>query len=207
MRPHPFDLVFGALAPERFPAIRDALVTDRSIAGFLVCRPAIELLHELRPDTGLGDAIDDFVAFVHAAFWYWRDGAQTVALDGARLRAVLEGRTPPLGDGGPPLSVAAYMQLPPRLVWSRVDGAEFHEPIDGWFVLPEGDAMIVVACLGVHAERPGLSVMAARGEPVALSARPDGSARFAPTMDGGAAAGLWSVATAAELLALAAISS
>jgi hypothetical protein len=84
-----------------------------------------------------------------------------------------------------------------------VDGADFHEPIDGWFSIPDGERLRVVACLGVHPERPGLSVLTAAGVAPSTLGRADGGAPFAPTMEGGAEAGLHSVADAEELLWLA----
>src|SRR5690606_18067274 len=57
-RPHPFTLVFGDLAPEKFPAVRDALNLDLRLEHFLMTPAAVELLHALRPDEGLGDTVD-----------------------------------------------------------------------------------------------------------------------------------------------------
>lgn len=211
-RPHPFTLVFGELAAEKFPAVRDALGGDLRLEHFLMTPAAVELLHELRPDEGLGDAVDDFVAFVHAAVCFWDAGERTVLLVERDVRSAMEGggrrteggegeESPPSSTLHPPLSM--YFQLPPRIVWSRVEGSDFHEPLDGWFAIAEGEDLRVVACLGVHPERPGLSVLTAVGpKPVALR-REDGTAPFSPTMEGGAEAGLHSVADADELLWLA----
>ena len=210
-RPHPFTLVFGDMAAGKFPAVRDALAGNLRLEHFLMTPAAIELLHELRPDEGLGDAVDDFVAFVHAAFCYWHEGQHTTELGLPDLHALLansEQRTAKVSDALPPSAVrrslvARYIQIPPRLLWSQVESSDIHEPIDGWFTVPEGDALRVVACLGLHAERPGLSVLTATGTAPATLHRDDGTAPFAPTMEGGAAAGLQSVANAEELLWLA----
>ena len=211
-RPHPFALVFGEMADEKFPAVRDALKGNLALEHFLMTPAAVELLHELRPDEGLGNAVDDFVAFVHAAYCYWHDGARTVSLTEPAVRGAMDGGGRRTEDGArdpqspfstlrPPSSV--YIQIPPRTLWSQVESSDIHEPIDGWFVVPEGDTLRVVACLGLHPERPGLSVLTAIGAaPVALH-RENGTAPFAPTMEGGAAAGLHSVASAEELLWLA----
>src|SRR5690606_34582453 len=72
-RATPFTLVFDLLAADRFPAIREELTEGREIDRFLLAPAAVELLRELRPDEGLGDAADDFVAFVHAAYCHWDD--------------------------------------------------------------------------------------------------------------------------------------
>jgi hypothetical protein len=205
-RPHPFALVFGALAPDRFPALREALGDDRRIEHFLMTPAALELLHELRPDEGLGDAVDDFVAFVHAAYCYWDGGQQDMVLDAEPTRRLIEisdqrseiGAPPRISDLRSPIS--RYVQIAPRVLWSQVESSEIHEPIDGWFVIPEGEQLRVVACLGLHAERPGLSVMTAIGPAPRTLRRDDGTAPFAPIMEGGAGAGLHSVANAEELL-------
>ena len=85
-RAHPFTLVFGELAPTRLPAIEAELRGETSLEAFLFGRAAVELLGELRPDDGIGEAIDDFVVFVHAAFLYWAAGEHTAAFDEAGTR-------------------------------------------------------------------------------------------------------------------------
>ena len=216
-RPHPFTLVFGDMATDRFPALRDALAGDLRLEHFLMTPVVVELLHELRPDEGLGDSVDDFVAFVHAAFCFWHDGEHTTMLDEPTVRAMLangeqrtandSGETPPFAVRRSP--IAWYTQIAPHLFWGQADGTEHHEPIDGWFSVPEAEGthasplLRVVACLGVHPERPGLSVLTAAGPAPDALRRDDGTAPFAPTMEGGAAAGLHSVANGEELLWLA----
>ena len=186
-RPHPFDLVFGEIATERFGPIREALGEAPGLDAWLMARPVLELLGDLRPDEGLGAAVDDFVLFVHAAYRWWEAGSVTAAHG--------EHRGPPTGP--------MYIQVPPRRIWARLGDDEVHEPLDGWFALPAGDRLSVVACLGVHAARPGLSVLTAEGPPPVGWRRPDGTATFAPLMTGGDTAGLWSIAAPEELLLLA----
>lgn len=212
-RPHPFTMVFGDLAAERFPAIRAALAGDLRLVHFLMTPAAIELLHELRPEEGLDEATDDFIAFVHAAFCYWHDGERTVVLEEATTRRMMEisDRRSESGEGAmsaAPVSdlrslISRYVQIAPRLLWSQVESSEIHEPIDGWFAVPEGEQLRVVACLGVHSERPGLSVLTVVGQPPSSVSRDDSTSAFAPTMDGGVEAGLHSVANGEELLWLA----
>ena len=206
------------MATDRFPALRDALAGDLRLEHFLMTPVVVELLHELRPDEGLGDSVDDFVAFVHAAFCYWNDGQRTVVLDEREVRIAVEDGGQRSEDGAghsrPPLSIldhpsSTYVQIAPHLFWGQADGTEHHEPIDGWFSVPEAEGthasplLRVVACLGVHPERPGLSVLTAAGPAPDALRRDDGTAPFAPTMEGGAAAGLHSVANGEELLWLA----
>ena len=199
-RPHPFDLVFGPLVDVHFPAIRDALPPDAALDAFLVCTPALELLQELRPEEGLGAAVDDFVAFVHAAWRYWVDGAATRSLDAEATRALCapEG----LVALPAPRSVQ-YIQVAPRLVWGQLADGEQWEPLDGWFALPDAAGLRVVACFGLHPERPGLTVAAVTGKAPPVAARADGSRPFTPQMPGGDLAGLYALADTGELLVLA----
>ncbi len=201
--PTPFGLVFASLADERFGAIREALGDAPRLDDFLMAAPVIELLRDLRPEEGLGDAVDDFVAFVHAAYRHWASGTPVRILDREatdRLLAAAGTATRPSGDSGH--AATEYIQVAPRRIWARLQDQETHEPLDGWFAVHEGEALRVVACLGLHQSRPGLSVLVAEGRPSPGPAR-EGDAPFAATMEGGAAAGLASLDNAEELLRLA----
>lgn len=199
-RPHPFTLVFGALADEHFPAIRDAVGATSDRDRFLLAQPVVELLQLLRPEGGVGEAMDDFVAFAHAAFRFWADGAINRDCDVATTHALCASQARALGAAP---ATAQYVQLAPHLVWAQLGDDTPHEPLDGWFAIPDGEQLQVVACFGVHPERPGLSVVALKGGPPGSLAREDGSPLFAPTMTGGGAAGLHAVAAPEELLLLA----
>jgi len=198
-RPTPFALVFAELAPERFPAVREAVGPTPALDTFLMAAPVVELLHDLRPDEGLGEAVDDFVALVHAAFRHWADDRPVRRLDADATRTLLSSTPPAATEATGPVQ---YIQVAPRVIWARLEDAEAHEPLDGWFAVPTGTGLRVVACLGLHPTRPGLSVLTAEGDRPVLTPRSDGSAPFAPTMSGGDLAGLASVASVAELLAL-----
>lgn len=200
---HPFDLVFGSLAEVHFPAIRAALPEQADLDTFMLATPAVELLRELRPDEGLGDGIDEFVAFVHAAYRFWEDGRRLIALDEAASRELCVGdQTETLvAPSLPPFS--AYIQVAPRLIWGRLDDGDVFEPLDGWFALPIGPGLRVVACFGVHPNRPGLSLLLVEGIAPGVVRREDSSALFAPMMPGGETAGLHAVVAPEELLLLA----
>jgi hypothetical protein len=198
-RPHPFTLVFGGLAEEHFPAIQDAVGATPSLDHFLLAEAVVDLLGVLRPDSGIGEAMDDFVAFTHAAFCFWAAGAHTRSLDEAATRALCD----PVVPLGAPFRTTEYIQIAPRLVWAQLADGEPHEPLDGWFVMPTDGGVRCVACFGVHPERPGLSVVALVGGVPGPMAREDGTPLFAPTMEGGEAAGLQAVAAPEELLLLA----
>jgi hypothetical protein len=186
-RTHPFELVFGTIAEERFPAIRDATEGDRNLDSWLMNQVVVQLLADLRPDEGLGSAVDDFVLFVNASYLWWLDGRVTVS----RSSLVM------------PVSEVMYIQVESRRIWVQLGDEEPHEPLDGWFVIPDGEVSKVVACLGVHPMRPGLSVLTAEGQRPTDWSRPDGSATFSPLMEGGDTAGLASIASSEELLLLA----
>ena len=94
--------------------------------------------------------------------------------------------------------------MPSHLYWAQLEPDAPHEPLDGFFVHPHGDGIRALGIFGLHPERPGFTVAEVGGPaPTELPRRADGSAPFAPLMEGGQAAGLRSVAGARELLALA----
>jgi hypothetical protein len=220
-RPTPFDAVFGAIAGERFPPLRAALAAEgrdpRDRDGFLLVREVVELLLELRPDEGLGAAVEALAAFVHHAYLYWMDGAQVGAVSQEELEQILaEGRTGGQADSeatpdGPPLrpsacpsvSPSSYVQLPPLRIWGTPVAGAPPEPLDGWFRSRHDDRLSVLAVFGLNPARAGLTAVEAAGPRPGPLGREDGSPRFAPLLEGGAAAGLHSVAGVEELLELA----
>lgn len=203
-RPTPFDLAFGPLADERFPPIQAALEaagqdpSDRD--GFLMIREVIELIRELRPDEGLGEGIAELAAFLHHAYLFWRAGTPTLAVVPAELAAAL--RAAPADPAGDPAPPSFYAQLPERRVWASVvvDGGP--EPMDGCFLVRDDDALRVLGAFGLRPDRMGLSVVEVTGARPRSLARPDATLLFAPTLAGGAAAGLASIVGAEELLEL-----
>ncbi|HEY8062721.1 MAG TPA: hypothetical protein VID74_07980 [Gemmatimonadales bacterium] len=203
VRVHPFDLVFAGFRAERLPAIHAELGEQSDLDTFMLTPAAVDLMHELRPDEGLGDAVDDFVALVHAAYLYWRDGERTSDLDERNTRALCV----PLADAeparaGPSPERARYIQVAPQLIWGRLAEDGPFEPLDGWFDVPSGTGLRMVACFGVHPERPGMSVAAVAGSLPAAISREDGTPLFAPTMPGGDLAGLHAISGPEELLLL-----
>ena len=210
-RPHPFELLFGEFRAERFPAIRAALGEEHDVNRFVLVAPALELLRELRPDEGLGEGVDDFVALVHAAYLFWRDGEVTVVMDEAETRRLprpesVEGSPNP--SRGPVRGSfdhlrTRYLQIAPHIIWGRLDPESSFEPLDGWFEIRFDEATLrVVACFGVHIHRPGVSVVAVQGPMPLIEHRDDAAPLFAPTMPGGDAAHLFAVNTSEELLLL-----
>jgi hypothetical protein len=206
VRVHPFDLIFAPFRDERFPAIRGATGERPGLDAFLLAAPALELMQELRPEAGLGDAVDDFVALVHAAYRFWCDGEGTISFDAAATRslcapaAAAVGPDARAGTGGP--RPTQYIQVAPRIVWGMLTEDGPFEPLDGWFDVDVEGGMRMVACFGVHSDRPGVSVVAVDGDRPDIRQRDDGSSLFVPRMEGGSVAGLHSVDGPDELLLL-----
>lgn len=205
-RPTPFSLVFGRLAAERFPAFQQALADagrdPRDRDAFLLVREVNQLMQELRPDEGLGEGVAALAALVHASYLFWLDGERVVAIDDSAFTRLV---TPRPDDRGatPRRAAGRYVQLPSLRVWGTpVEGAA-PEPLDGWFATPRADALSVVAVFGLHPGREGLTVVEVTGTAPRGLARADGSALFAPTLEGGEAAGLASIQGEEELLELA----
>jgi hypothetical protein len=214
MRATPFALAFGEIEP-RFPAIAEALqqngaaATDRD--RFVLLEPVGRLLREIVPEDAGVDALEAHVLLLHHAYLFWAAEQRVYPVSEQALRrAVGETRmTTRLPH------TAQYLQLPELRVWGAPNEASPPEPLDGMFVseAPSGDgAVTVLAIFGMRPDRPGFSAVGLEGradpddpkggEIEIAAARDDGSAPFAPTLAGGTAAGLYSVANAGELLLL-----
>ncbi len=204
-RPTPFDLVFHELADARFPAIRDALAAaghdPRDRDAFLLTRPAVELLRELRPEEGVGEGMDHLAAIAHHGFVHWMAGAVVLPVTLAELDLILADGNPADAEGDAP--AAWYAQFPEMRIWAQVVEGDVHEPLDGLFAhaLPDG-TLRVLGVFGLHPDRAGFSVVEVGGPRPAALAREDGRPLFAPAMPGAEAAGLHSITGAEELLEL-----
>jgi len=202
-RATPFDLVFNRAAESSFPRIASSLAAgghdpaDRD--AFLMDREVVTLLRDLRPDEGLGEAMDQMVALVHHAYLAWAAGGVTIPV-GREAAEELLAKAPEAESK----DVAAYYaQFPERMIWAAVVENEAPEPLDGIFVsrVPGGE-LRVLGIFGLRPERAGFSAVEATGGRVEGLAREDGSPLFDPTLTGGAAAGLRSIVGEAELLDL-----
>lgn len=204
-RPTPFDLVFGDAERARLAVLRDAIAgsgLDPKLRDrFVLDQHAVGWLNELRPDEGMGEGIAELVAFLHASYLYWAGGEAVVQVEGETLERLL--RDPPGLPAAPDDEKAYYVQVPPQRVWSTATGQAGPEPLDGCFVLPVERELAVVAVLGLYPGRPGFTAVAIQGPRPGPLARLDRTALFAPTLPGGAAAGLYSLAGGEELLELA----
>jgi hypothetical protein len=206
-RPTPFESVFRALAETRFPRIREALEAeavdpfDRD--AFLMVRPVVELAHALRPEGGLGGAMDEFIALLHHAYLFWDAGEPVVRLNETTCESLLA-MAPTVGPGPLHGSRAYYVQFPPRRIWGEPRPGDSYEPLDGCFVTRWDGALAATAIFGFHPARAGFTVVLVGGERPAPPrlARDDGSSLFAPVLPAGATAGLYSVTGMEELLEL-----
>jgi hypothetical protein len=204
-RTTPLDLVFNRAVETIFPRIAASLAAgghdpaDRD--AFLMDREVVTLLHDLRPEEGLGEAMDQMVALVHHAYLTWAAGAVNLSIDRGAAEELL-GR--PSVDAADSKDVPAYYaQFPERLIWAMVIETEAPEPLDGVFVsrIPGGD-LRVLGIFGLRPDRAGFSAVEATGARVGRLAREDGSPLFDPTLPGGASAGLRSIVGEEELLEL-----
>ena len=204
-RPTPFDLVFTRAAETVFPTIRTALEraghepVDRD--AFLMVPEVVSLLHDLRPEEGLGEGMDQLVALVHHAYLLWDAGVLTLPLSAEHLTALLDGSSPASPAVSEPPR-AYYAQLQDRQVWARVVDDLPAEPMDGCFVHSTGAELRVLGIFGIRPEREGFSAVETAGPRPRALERPDGSPLFSPVLAGGQSAGLYSIVGGEELLEL-----
>ena len=197
-RTTPFALVFGELAEERFPALKASLagagIDPAGRDAFVLDRAVTEFLRDLVPEDAPPESLHEFIAVLQHSFLFWDAGSHFVTPS--------DTAQPSHAPHAPMRPV--YLQLPSHLYWGQLEPDAPHEPLDGFFVHPWHDGIRALAIFGMHPERPGFSVAEVAGKaPGPLAPRADGSAPYAPLMDGGATAGLRSVAGPDELLALA----
>ncbi len=209
MRVHPFDVAFGLVADEWFGAIRSAAdkLDASDLAQFSKLAPVERILSEMEPEQSgpeTAERTDEYLRLLYAGYHFWDTGRRNrdvprEALESENTRFI-GGKRP-----SPSLAGAVYCRLPEHWLWGQVAEGSPHEPLDGFFVVagPGGDEWIVVAVLGLRADRGGfsqISVTASKGDLVsATSLR---QPFFPPVMSGGELAGFHSITSVAELLLL-----
>lgn len=205
----PFLVAFGPFLPERFSAIqadlRAAGVNPYDREAWTLSRAGAEFLQELRPDGGLGEAVEELIAFAHAGYLFWQQGRVVVPLEREALDGLLRSGAALEPSAGQDESepVAYFVRVAPRRVWGTpVEGAP-PEPLDGWFAVAEGGRLSATAVFGLLPGRLGFTVVHTRGPGPGPLRRADDTSAFAPVLPGGEAAGLWSLTGQEELLALA----
>jgi len=207
-RPTPYALVFGPLDDtlgDIDAAAAHAGLDLRSRREFGLVPEVQRLLADLQPPDAAEQGSEEYLVLLHTAFRFRRAGCPVRVVTRTQLEPDLGGPPPTTLPVVP--ATACYLQLPPNWFWGQRDTGQPHEPLDGMFVVeaPHSDEVTVVAVLGLRAEREGFTQIVVRGRSRdfaaahALARQPP----FAPTMEGGAHAGFRSVATAAELMALA----
>lgn len=210
-RPTPFALVFDELARDRFPAIARALdASARSSEhrdAFVLLEPVAHLLRDVATDDASPDEIEAHLRLLHHAYRHWAAGGWVYRIGDETLTRA---------TASPLLSSrltrpALYLQMPSGRVWRPGTPPE---PLDGAFVTetPRAGEIAVLGIFGMHRARPGFRAVAVEGRADAdsatgeelevLAARADGSPPFAPLIEGGQQAGIFSVATAGEMLLL-----
>ena len=198
----PYELAFGPIAAERFPALRTGLAAagrnPRNRDEFVLVKEVVELLRELRPEGSEGDGVAELVALCHAAYLHWLDEEAVVSVDRDGLAALVRG-LPPASRA---LARSFYLELPVGRVWGAAGPDSTLEPLDGCFVLPREDGLDAVAVFGVQPGRPGFTVVATSGPRRLKLVRLDATALFSARFEGGAAAGLTELAGEEELLDL-----
>jgi hypothetical protein len=204
-RPTPFEIVFDSAARTTFPDIQSGLAASgqdpRDRDAFLMQREVVTLLHDLRPEEGLGEGIDQLAALVHHAYLFWNAGSNYLEVSARQLGHLLGDSHSRVAE---PDQAPSYIQLPERRVWAQVVPGQAHEPLDGFFHYssPEPGVLRVLGVFGMHPERSGFSVVEVTGKRRLSLSREDGSPLFASTLPGGAAAGLYSIVGEEELLEL-----
>lgn len=221
----PYELVFGPEDMDQriFPPIVDE-ADARAVPlddpeRFLNLTRVGGLLREIAGDAGedqdedAGEAMRQHGRLLYHAFQFWRHGRSLLVLEPEAARSLADD-PPAIVEA--PLTVpspAGYLQLPRNLFWAAPAPGQRPEPADGFFWMLHREAddapvLRLLLALGLRADRPGLSVVPADGDPrdeaewAAASPR-EGGARFQSTMPGGELDRLYSLETTAEVLDLA----
>jgi hypothetical protein len=154
------------------------------------------------------DVLNEYLAMLHAGFAYWRAGSRVLPVERSAIEPALG--TAPLGAPAVPFG-ACYLYFPDRWLWLQIGEDQPHEPLHGIFVSGpsgnplDGDEITLLAAGGVRGERDGFSQVSLAASPAEFAVAHTMVRRppFAPLMAGGAAAGLKSIGSQAELLHLA----
>lgn len=214
MRATPFGLAFAELAGDRFADIAKVLdegaLSSADRDRFVLLEPVGRLLREIAPEGTGPDALEAHMLMLHHAYRHWAGGGWVYRVSDAVLERAATGRS--ITSHLPRQSL--YLQLPELKVWGTPTPGGAPEPLDGVFVSEtvESGRVALLAIFGMREGRPGFSAVGLEGhadsndatgnELEVAAGRDDGSARFSPTLAGGAEAGLYSLANAGELLLL-----
>jgi hypothetical protein len=192
------------MARDRFPEVRASLagasVDPANRDAFLLDRNVVQVLRDIVPDGGVGEAVDQHVALLHNAYLFWDRGQRVVRLSRMETESLLSRSAQNRARHD---SETFYVQFPERIIWAQVNEGQPHEPLDGLFVSrPNAEQFRVLGVFGLHPDRLGFSVAEVGGKRLDRTTREDGSPLFAPLLPGGAQAQLFSVDGAPELVEL-----
>jgi hypothetical protein len=187
--PTPLDLVFSRFTGTAFPAIQKALEqggydpTDRD--AFLLLKDVVTLMHDLRPEEGIGEGMDYLVALGHHAYLAWAAGSLTLSLTPEETEELL-GEQPPAQPDLIGTPRAYYTQFIGHQIWAHVIADEAAEPLDGCFVhfAPDG-TLRVLGIFGLRPERVGFSAVETIGPRPVAPARPDTTPLFSSSLGAG----------------------
>jgi len=203
----PWTALVDAIGDQRLEGIRDQVlllgVDGASRDAFVMVSTAGSLIRDLAPPDAPPGTLQACGALLHSLHLLREAGWRVVTPEPVALAAALD--APPAAALPTPPAGTVYVQLPERLVWAEPSPGAAHEPLDGCFVTVAATMVTVLAVLGFRPEREGFTTLEASAPlPAAPPApRPDGSPPFASTLPSGGRAGLRSVATPLELVALA----
>ena len=153
----------------------------------------------------MGPDVDHLAALVHLAYLHWRHGGWVFRIGREGTIRILEG---PHRHPESPSLPAYYLQLPNGLLWGQLGESEPHQPLDGCFVAWGAENHIrTLGVFGLHPDRLGFGVVDPQGTVDQVETTSTTPAPFAPAMDGGQEAGLYSVNHPEDLIRLAALSS
>jgi hypothetical protein len=196
------ELVFHRLTHTTFPAIQKALdeqgIDPTNRDAFLLVPEVVTMMHDLRPDEGVGDAMDYLVALGHHAYLAWAAGSLTVRIGPDETETLLGNTRDEPDLGASPK--AYYAQFLEHEIWASVIEDQPAEPLDGCFVhsTPAG-ALRVLGIFGIRPERFGFSAVEAEGVRSDARTRQDGTPLFTSALGGGR---LHSITGTDELLEL-----
>ena len=213
-RLHPF-AHFTEIADTWFPSIRaeakEQYRDPRDRVQFTAMPSVQRALQDIEDPAFLEEqpgAAEDYLAVLSALFTFWHGGQQTVGVTKDQFDESLADH--PRWSRAPTEDRDFYVQLPEHWFWAQIEDGAPHEPIDGLFVSTNTTTreLSLLSVLGLRKDRNNFSqihVLAAFDDLGDLAdALP--SPPFEPVVEGGAAAGVKSVSTTAEALALALIS-
>jgi len=204
-RLNPFEFVFGGVADELFPVILREVGERPARSAFA----GASTVQQLLPNMGETDqpldpsVVDGYLRLLWIAHRYWVGGKPVVPVDRAALERLFD--EPALPDFVGPAADAVYLELPPRWFWAQISEESPHEPLDGVFLVTgEHEPLSALAVLGLRPDRPGFSQFTATATSDDFRAAAGCVRRplFAPTVVGGAEAGVRSITSEAELLHL-----